>query len=114
MDTHLDAYSQAVVQAVETVGPAVAHIEVKGAGGARRGSGSGFAFTPDGLILTNSHVVHGAQSIRATFADGHNGEADLLGDDPPTDVAGLGSRASAGPPAELGASPGLKSWPLPT
>ncbi len=108
MDTHLDAYSQAVVQAVETVGPAVAHIEVKGAGGARRGSGSGFAFTPDGLILTNSHVVHGAQSIRATFADGHNGEADLLGDDPHTDVAVLRISASALPSAKLGTSRDLK------
>jgi S1-C subfamily serine protease len=108
MDTHLDAYSQAVVQAVETAGPAVAHIEVKGAGGARRGSGSGFAFTPDGLILTNSHVVHGAQSIRATFADGLNAEADLLGDDPHTDVAVLRIGASALPSAKLGTSRDLK------
>jgi S1-C subfamily serine protease len=104
MDTHLDAYSQAVVRAVETVGPAVAHIEVKGAGGARRGSGSGFAFTPDGLILTNSHVVHGAQSIRATFADGLAADADLLGDDPHTDVALLRIGASALPAAKLGTS----------
>jgi len=104
MDTHLDAYSQAVVRAVETVGPAVAHIEVKGAGGARRGSGSGFAFTPDGLILTNSHVVHGAQSIRTTFADGLAADADLLGDDPHTDVALLRIGASALPAAKLGTS----------
>ena len=108
MDTQLDAYSQAVVQAVETVGPAVAHIEVKGAGGARRGSGSGFAFTPDGLILTNSHVVHGAQSIRATFADGLSTDADLLGDDPHTDVALLRIGASALPAATLGTSRDLK------
>jgi len=104
MDTHLDAYSQAVVRAVETVGPAVAHIEVKGAGGARRGSGSSFAFTPDGLILTNSHVVHGAQSIRTTFADGLAADADLLGDDPHTDVALLRIGASALPAAKLGTS----------
>ena len=108
MDTHLDAYSQAVVQAVETVGPAVAHIEVKGAGGARKGTGSGFAFTPDGLILTNSHVVHGAQSIRATFADGLNTDADLLGDDPHTDVALLRIGASTLPAAKLGTSKDLK------
>jgi len=108
MDTHLDAYSQAVVQAVETVGPAVAHIEVKGARGARRGSGSGFAFTPDGLILTNSHVVNAAQSIRATFADGLSADADLLGDDPHTDVALLRIGASTLPAAKLGTSKDLR------
>jgi S1-C subfamily serine protease len=108
MDTHLDAYSQAVVHAVETVGPAVAHIEVRGAGGGRRGSGSGFAFTPDGLILTNSHVIHRAQSIRTTFADGLNVDADLLGDDPHTDVALLRISASSLPAARLGTSRDLK------
>ena len=108
MDTHLDAYSQAVVQAVETAGPAVAHIEVRAADGARRGSGSGFAFTPDGLILTNSHVVHGAPSIRATFADGLSSDADLLGDDPHTDVAVLRISAAALPAAKLGTSRDLK------
>ncbi len=108
MDTHLDAYSQAVVHAVETVGPSVAHIEVKGARGARRGSGSGFSFTPDGLILTNSHVVHGAQAIRTTFADGPSTDADLLGDDPHTDVAVLRISASALAAAKLGTSRDLK------
>lgn len=82
----LDAYSQAVVHAAETVAPAVAHLEVELAGG-RKGSGSGFAFTPDGLLLTNSHVVHGARSIRASFADGLSREGDLLGEDPDTDIA---------------------------
>src|SRR6267142_6888867 len=81
----LDAYSAAVVGAAERVGPAVAHLEVELQG--RKGSGSGFAFTPDGLLLTNSHVVHGARSIRATFADGLSREGDLLGEDPDTDIA---------------------------
>src|SRR3977135_3051133 len=82
----LDAYSQAVVHASETVAPAVVHLEVTLANG-RKGSGSGLAFTPDGLLLTNSHVVHGARSIRASFADGLSREGDLLGEDPDTDIA---------------------------
>ena len=98
----LDAYSAAVVAAVEAVAPAVAHLEVRF--NRRGGTGSGFAFTPDGLLLTNSHVVHGAQSIRATFADGLAADADLLGDDPHTDVALLRIGASAVPAAKLGTS----------
>lgn len=101
----LDAYSRAVVSAVERVAPAVAHIEVEFAAGKRRGgTGSGFAFTPDGLLLTNSHVVHAARRIRATFADGLSRDADLIGEDPHTDIAVLRIGATALPAVVLGAS----------
>ena len=103
----LDAYSSAVVRAVEQVGPAVAHIEVQ-EGGGRRGAGSGFAFTPDGLLLTNSHVVHGARAVRASFADGQSRDAYLIGDDPHTDIAVLRIGASGLPAARLGASRALR------
>jgi S1-C subfamily serine protease len=101
-DAALDAYSRAVVNAAERAGPAVAHIEVSF--GDRAGSGSGFVFTPDGLLLTNSHVVHGARRIEATFADGLRREADLLGEDPDTDTAILRIGAAGLPTLALGAS----------
>jgi S1-C subfamily serine protease len=101
-DESLDAYSKTVIRVAERVGPAVAHLEVEI--GKRRGTGSGFAFTPDGLLLTNSHVVHGARRIRATFVDGTTREADLIGDDPHTDTAVLRIGASSLPAVTLGAS----------
>jgi S1-C subfamily serine protease len=89
----LDAYSRTVIGVVDAVGPSVASIRIEAArGGSRRrlspmGEGSGLAFTPDGHLLTNSHVVRGARQIHVRFADGEPLAARVVGDDPATDLA---------------------------
>src|SRR6476659_6415924 len=97
----LDAYSQAVIGAVEAVAPAVAKIEV-GSGG-----GSGVVFTPDGLILTNCHVVDRADHVTVLLPDGRSMRADVLGKDADTDLAVLRAVCPSGsslPWAALGDS----------
>ena len=116
-DDLLDAYSRAVIGVVERVGPAVVRVDRlreprRNQRQRSEGSGSGFVFTPDGLILTNSHVVSGAEHLDVTTADGRRHHADVLGDDPDTDLAVLRISADALAVVELGTSASLRSGQL--
>ena len=108
----LDAYSRAVIQAADTISPAVVNIEVQKRAQQRgrrprqevAGHGSGFIYTPDGFILTNSHVASGATKLEVTVSDGERYQAELIGDDPDTDLAIIRIAGPNMPAATLGDS----------
>lgn len=105
----LDAYSNAVISAVEKAGPAVVSISIERGGWLKQGgSGSGFVFTPDGFILTNSHVAHGAEKITVQFMNGDVFDAERIGDDPDTDLAVLRIHREDTTHLELGDSSRIK------
>ena len=107
----LDAYSHAVVSVVEAVSPSVVHVQVRGLrqGYTANGSGSGTIIAPDGLVLTNNHVVEGASAIDLALADGRQVAARMLGRDPDTDIAVLRAETSERlPSARLGNSKNVR------
>jgi S1-C subfamily serine protease len=106
----LDAYSAAVTSAAARITPSVVNIEIKTQGrrGEQRGGGSGFLFTPDGFILTNSHVVAEASAIDVTLIDGTRCTATVVGNDPHTDLAVIRVSAPTQVPARLGDSDSIR------
>ena len=111
----LDAYSRAVIDVVDRVGPAVVRLDVIKGKNERRpaGTGSGVVVAPDGLVLTNSHVVGGASQVKVATVDGRSLTARVMGDDPDTDLALVRIDASVTlPVASLGNSKLLKRGQL--
>ena len=109
----LDAYSHAVTSVADAVGPAVVRVEVAGPNGRPGGIGSGVIIAPDGLVLTNSHVVQGAKLVRLQDAEGRVMEARCLGEDPDTDLALLRAGSARDlPSAVLGDSKKLRRGQL--
>jgi S1-C subfamily serine protease len=109
----LDAYSHAVTSVADAVGPAVLRVEVKGPNGRPGGVGSGVVIAPDGLVLTNCHVVEGSKDLRLQDAEGRVMEARKLGVDPDTDLALLRADSARDlPHAALGDSKALKRGQL--
>ena len=103
----LDPYSEVVAQAFDFVSPAVVSISVR-SGRGPAGAGSGVLYTPDGYLLTNSHVASGASELRAALTDGREVPATLVGDDPETDIAVLRLAGSGFPYARFGNSSSLR------
>lgn len=108
LEPELDPYSRLVSRSVERVGPAVAGIEVRSASGRARGAGSGVIYTPDGYLLTNSHVAQRAETALVSLSDGRTCEAVRVGDDPATDLAVLRLSGSGFPHATFGSSARLR------
>jgi len=107
----LDAYSRVVTRVAEAVGPAVAALRVTSRdaqGRSRAGAGSAVVFTTDGFLLTNAHVVDGASTGTAAFADGTETSLDVVGADPLSDLAVIRARGGTPPPAPLGDAAGLR------